>query len=167
MTTPISRHEQKLHRQLLAGPDPIFQGLHAGVLLCVSTACTFSCWGHHIGRIMRAHLAGIMTGSLSLSLCNVSSLSSPSCDMCSAVTLQASSPKPTCLVREALPANEGHIRALGMAGGASLLASYTVAKTTHPCTKSTLSRQALRMIGVLPTAALCRPTSCGNLGMHR
>lgn len=36
-----------------------------------------------------------------------------------------------------------------MAGRASLLASYTVAKTTHPCKSSTLSRQAQRMIGIL------------------
>lgn len=36
-----------------------------------------------------------------------------------------------------------------MAGRASLLASYTVAKTTHPCKSPTLSRQAHRMIGNL------------------
>lgn len=66
MTTPISRHEQKLHRQLLLAQIP--SPKHAGLYCLYLLHGTFSCWGHHIGRIMRAHLAGIMTGSLSLSL---------------------------------------------------------------------------------------------------
>lgn len=71
--------------------------------------------GHHNGRIMRAPLSWTADGFsfLPIRLALLLSPLSSSCDMCSAVTLQASSPKPTWLVREALPANEGWIERLG------------------------------------------------------